>query len=64
MALGKRREFESERAAVGPGMVVLVLVQGEKEKRQNETGWAGYEVGAASDGDSERKKKGNKICSI
>ena len=62
MAVGRGREFAMNWAAVGPGVVVWMLEQGYKEKRWQETGWAGYEVGAAGDGYSEREKKGKKIC--
>ena len=51
-----------EWAAEGPGVVVWMLEQGQKEKRFQETGWAENGVGAAGDGDSEMKKKGKKIC--
>ena len=45
-------------------MVVWMLEQGQKEKRWQEAGWAGNEEGAAGDGDSEREKKGKKMCKL
>ena len=38
--------------------------QGQKEKRWQEMGWAGNEVGAAGDGDREWEKKGKKIVNF
>ena len=62
MAVGRGDKFAMDRAVVVPGVVVWMLEQGQKKKRWQETGWAGNEEGAAGDADSEREKKGKKIC--